>query len=218
MDLLPEFWANVSKLNPLVYVVNAFRYGVLGVSDVSLSWLSRHDRAVHPGGLYLQHAPAEQRHSAQAVAAWARTIRDCCWYATHPGGRGLLTGTAVPDSPGGRPRCVSVWAPNRPCTGWTSGTPMNCPGWTGGGQTGGPGRALPCSRQLRPNIVESKSFKLYLNSLNNEAPLQRSGGLRPDGRGPRRGVAGAPVNLELHPVDDPLLAGSPTTGPLHRRS
>ncbi len=38
MDMLPEFWANVSKLNPLVYVVNAFRYGVLGVSDVSLSF------------------------------------------------------------------------------------------------------------------------------------------------------------------------------------
>jgi len=36
MDLLPDFWASVSKLNPLVYVVNAFRYGVLGVSDVSL--------------------------------------------------------------------------------------------------------------------------------------------------------------------------------------
>ena len=38
VDLLPEFWANVSKLNPLVYVVNAFRYGVLGVSDVSLGF------------------------------------------------------------------------------------------------------------------------------------------------------------------------------------
>ncbi|QFU76036.1 ABC transporter permease [Halioglobus maricola] len=38
MDLLPEFWANVSKLNPLVYVVNAFRYGVLGVSDVNLAF------------------------------------------------------------------------------------------------------------------------------------------------------------------------------------
>ena len=36
MDLLPDFWAGVSKLNPLVYVVNAFRFGVLGVSDVSL--------------------------------------------------------------------------------------------------------------------------------------------------------------------------------------
>ena len=38
MDLLPEFWANVSRLNPLVYVVNAFRYGVLGVSDVDLTF------------------------------------------------------------------------------------------------------------------------------------------------------------------------------------
>ncbi|MBA6412390.1 ABC transporter permease [Parahaliea sp. F7430] len=38
MDLLPDFWAGVSKLNPLVYVVNAFRYGVLGVSDVSLTF------------------------------------------------------------------------------------------------------------------------------------------------------------------------------------
>ncbi|MBT4522463.1 MAG: ABC transporter permease [Halieaceae bacterium] len=36
MDLLSEFWSNVSRLNPLVYVVNAFRYGMLGVSDVSL--------------------------------------------------------------------------------------------------------------------------------------------------------------------------------------
>ncbi|GAB5449730.1 MAG: ABC transporter permease [Halioglobus sp.] len=38
MELLPDFWAGVSKLNPLVYVVNAFRYGVLGVSDVSLAF------------------------------------------------------------------------------------------------------------------------------------------------------------------------------------
>lgn len=38
MELLPEFWANVSKINPLVYVVNAFRYGVLGVSDVDVIW------------------------------------------------------------------------------------------------------------------------------------------------------------------------------------
>ena len=38
LDLLPEFWAGVSKLNPLVYVVNAFRYGVLGVSDVNVTF------------------------------------------------------------------------------------------------------------------------------------------------------------------------------------
>lgn len=38
LDLLPDFWAAVSKLNPLVYVVNAFRYGVLGVADVSVGF------------------------------------------------------------------------------------------------------------------------------------------------------------------------------------
>lgn len=36
IDLLPEFWQGVSLLNPIVYMVNAFRYGVLGVSDVNI--------------------------------------------------------------------------------------------------------------------------------------------------------------------------------------
>lgn len=34
----PEFWQNVSLLNPILYMVNAFRYGFLGISDVSL-WI-----------------------------------------------------------------------------------------------------------------------------------------------------------------------------------
>ncbi|GAA5132255.1 ABC transporter permease [Thalassotalea piscium] len=37
ISLLPEFWQGVSKLNPIVYMVNAFRYGFLGTSDVSLT-------------------------------------------------------------------------------------------------------------------------------------------------------------------------------------
>ena len=37
LDLLPTFWASLSQINPLVYVVNAFRYGVLGVSDVDIT-------------------------------------------------------------------------------------------------------------------------------------------------------------------------------------
>lgn len=36
INLLPEFWQGVSKLNPIVYMVNAFRYGFLGVSDVGI--------------------------------------------------------------------------------------------------------------------------------------------------------------------------------------
>ena len=38
IDLLPDFWEGVAKLNPILYVVNAFRYGILGVSDISLGW------------------------------------------------------------------------------------------------------------------------------------------------------------------------------------
>jgi len=38
LELLPDFWAAVSQANPLVYVVNAFRFGVLGVSDVSVGF------------------------------------------------------------------------------------------------------------------------------------------------------------------------------------
>ncbi len=36
ISLLPHFWQSVSKINPIVYMVNAFRYGFLGVSDVGI--------------------------------------------------------------------------------------------------------------------------------------------------------------------------------------
>lgn len=37
IDLLPPFWHSVSLANPILYMVNAFRYGILGVSDISLT-------------------------------------------------------------------------------------------------------------------------------------------------------------------------------------
>ena len=36
VSLLPPFWEKVSHMNPILYMVNAFRYGLLGVSDVPL--------------------------------------------------------------------------------------------------------------------------------------------------------------------------------------
>lgn len=36
ISLLPEFWQTVSKANPILYMVNAFRYGILGTSDISV--------------------------------------------------------------------------------------------------------------------------------------------------------------------------------------
>jgi ABC-2 type transport system permease protein len=39
ITMLPEFWQGVSHLNPILYMVNGFRYGLLGVTDINL-WLS----------------------------------------------------------------------------------------------------------------------------------------------------------------------------------
>ena len=38
ISLLPEFWQQVSRANPILYMVNAFRYGILGVSDIGIGY------------------------------------------------------------------------------------------------------------------------------------------------------------------------------------
>lgn len=35
IDMLPSFWQGVSLANPILYMVNGFRFGILGVSDVN---------------------------------------------------------------------------------------------------------------------------------------------------------------------------------------
>jgi ABC-2 type transport system permease protein len=36
ISLLPELWQKLSLLNPILYMVNAFRYGILGTSDIDI--------------------------------------------------------------------------------------------------------------------------------------------------------------------------------------
>ena len=36
IKMLPPFWQEVSLLNPILYMINAFRYGILGVSDIDV--------------------------------------------------------------------------------------------------------------------------------------------------------------------------------------
>ncbi|MGO2393657.1 ABC transporter permease [Halomonas sp. AOP12-C2-37] len=38
ISMLPDFWQSVSMLNPILYMVNVFRYGFLGVSDIPVGW------------------------------------------------------------------------------------------------------------------------------------------------------------------------------------
>jgi ABC-2 type transport system permease protein len=35
-DLLPDFAQTLSKMNPILYMVNAFRFGMLGESDIDI--------------------------------------------------------------------------------------------------------------------------------------------------------------------------------------
>ena len=37
ISVLPPFWQEVSKLNPVLYMVNVFRFGFLGISDIPLN-------------------------------------------------------------------------------------------------------------------------------------------------------------------------------------
>ncbi len=37
IKMLPEFWQTLSQVNPILYMINAFRYGLLGVSDIDLT-------------------------------------------------------------------------------------------------------------------------------------------------------------------------------------
>ncbi|MDD5394550.1 MAG: ABC transporter permease [Thiothrix sp.] len=37
--MLPPFWQKLSLLNPVLYMVNGFRYGILGIADISV-WIS----------------------------------------------------------------------------------------------------------------------------------------------------------------------------------
>jgi len=39
ISLLPPFWQNASLFNPVLYMVNGFRYGILGASDIPI-WTS----------------------------------------------------------------------------------------------------------------------------------------------------------------------------------
>jgi ABC-2 type transport system permease protein len=66
IELLPQFWQTLSLANPVLYMVNAFRYGLLGVSDIPLfvafghRWL--HRRAL--GWYSLDLLRARCRHQA----------------------------------------------------------------------------------------------------------------------------------------------------------
>ena len=37
VEMLPDFWRSISYVNPIMYMINAMRYGMLGVSDINVT-------------------------------------------------------------------------------------------------------------------------------------------------------------------------------------
>lgn len=38
ISLLSPIWQKISLFNPILYMVNAFRYGILGITDINITW------------------------------------------------------------------------------------------------------------------------------------------------------------------------------------
>ncbi len=66
VQLLPGYWSLVAQINPIFYMINAFRYGVLGISDsdvgFSLLMLVVFTVALFAYSLYLLHKGKGLRH------------------------------------------------------------------------------------------------------------------------------------------------------------
>lgn len=66
VQLLPPLWRGVSLFNPIFYMVNTFRYGILGVSDVSIMWafliLATFAAALYVACIYLLRRGTGLRH------------------------------------------------------------------------------------------------------------------------------------------------------------
>jgi ABC-2 type transport system permease protein len=37
VEMLPGIWQSISYVNPILYMINAMRYGMLGVSDINVA-------------------------------------------------------------------------------------------------------------------------------------------------------------------------------------
>jgi ABC-2 type transport system permease protein len=66
VELLPGVWKYVAQINPIFYMINAFRYGVLGISDsnvyISLLMLVGFTVALFAYSMFLLHKGKGLRH------------------------------------------------------------------------------------------------------------------------------------------------------------
>jgi ABC-2 type transport system permease protein len=70
IQLLPPFWQGVAQLNPILYMVNAFRFGMLGSADISIGFAYAIMLAAAAGLSCAVHAEARHRHQRDVRPVW----------------------------------------------------------------------------------------------------------------------------------------------------
>ena len=74
IDMLGEFWGGVSQINPILYMVNAFRYGIAGISDINIVWAFTMVQSVLRAAVCRSAESAGQRlEVAQLMADYSNT-------------------------------------------------------------------------------------------------------------------------------------------------
>ena len=69
ISLLPEFWRDLSRINPVVYMISGFRYGFLGVADSNV-WLGLGMLLLFSVVLFCVHSvPVEERGRYSSLIA-----------------------------------------------------------------------------------------------------------------------------------------------------
>ena len=170
----------------------------------------RYDHYIYYAGVWLQHAFAQFWQALEAIARWRQEkTKNCYWGGIHRSFRNTLQHILypIPRHSARQNLGLSDALPFQGVDLWhayelswldKSGKPVVRVGRF----------SVPATS---PNIVESKSFKLYLNSLNNSqfsCDEEARGTITTD----ISAVAGADVSLDLYAVDDPALAGTTLRG------
>ena len=74
---LPSPWRELSHANPIFYLVQAFRYGFLGSSDIPGRPRARRNRRADGGHRRLERLAFFERPQAEALRATARSAGEC---------------------------------------------------------------------------------------------------------------------------------------------
>ena len=163
IDLLGEFWGTVSLINPILYMVNAFRYGMVGITDIDVTYSFAMVGlfSVVMFGLALRLLETGLQTAQLMVRSFRYRSGQTDWLYADQYDASLLYSPLPAAKRVGRMMAAQHW----PFVGMDLWTAFEISWLNPDGLPQMADRRVSVSLHQQPAIVESKSFKLYLNSF-----------------------------------------------------